>query len=93
MLYVFPKDYRSKLATKSLRIQIEPFLEKAKVLSFVTIYRFELDCYLSSELSVMYLAGCCRLFDSCFVWHSAYSVYCYRLHNDYSPAFKQKVSV
>ncbi|KAF8079426.1 hypothetical protein N665_1028s0009 [Sinapis alba] len=30
VLYVFPRDYRSKLATKSLRIQIEPFLEKAK---------------------------------------------------------------
>uniref|UniRef100_A0A1J3K4S0 Uncharacterized protein, chloroplastic n=1 Tax=Noccaea caerulescens TaxID=107243 RepID=A0A1J3K4S0_NOCCA len=30
VLYVFPKDYRTKLATKSLRIQIEPFLEKAK---------------------------------------------------------------
>lgn len=37
VLYVFPKDYRTKLATKSLRIQIEPFLEKAKVLSFVMI--------------------------------------------------------
>ncbi|CAN6838330.1 unnamed protein product [Brassica oleracea] len=31
VLYVFPRDYRSKLATKSLRIQIEPFLDKAKV--------------------------------------------------------------
>ncbi|KAL8132053.1 hypothetical protein AgCh_007808 [Apium graveolens] len=30
VLYVFPKDYRSKLATKSLRIKFEPFLEKAK---------------------------------------------------------------
>ncbi|CAN7141930.1 unnamed protein product [Brassica rapa subsp. narinosa] len=30
VLYVFPRDYRSKLATKSLRVQIEPFLEKAK---------------------------------------------------------------
>ncbi|KAL1821261.1 hypothetical protein ACET3Z_016130 [Daucus carota] len=30
VLYVFPKDYRSKLATKSLRIKLEPFLEKAK---------------------------------------------------------------
>ncbi|EOA22047.1 hypothetical protein CARUB_v10002572mg [Capsella rubella] len=30
VLYVFPKDYRTKLAAKSLRIQIEPFLEKAK---------------------------------------------------------------
>ncbi|CAN6991670.1 unnamed protein product [Brassica oleracea var. botrytis] len=30
VLYVFPRDYRSKLATKSLRIQIEPFLDKAK---------------------------------------------------------------
>ncbi|KAL1201509.1 hypothetical protein V5N11_002709 [Cardamine amara subsp. amara] len=30
VLYVFPKDYRTKLAAKSLRIKIEPFLEKAK---------------------------------------------------------------
>ncbi|KAG2262483.1 hypothetical protein Bca52824_069562 [Brassica carinata] len=30
VLYVFPRDYRSKLATKSLRVQIEPFLDKAK---------------------------------------------------------------
>ena len=32
VLYVFPKDYRSKLATKSFRIKLEPFVEKAKVL-------------------------------------------------------------
>ncbi|XP_028773079.1 uncharacterized protein At5g03900, chloroplastic [Neltuma alba] len=30
ILYVFPKDYRSKLAAKSFRIKAEPFLEKAK---------------------------------------------------------------
>ncbi|XP_030531706.1 uncharacterized protein At5g03900, chloroplastic [Rhodamnia argentea] len=30
VLYVFPKDYRAKLATKSLRIKIEPWLDKAK---------------------------------------------------------------
>ncbi|PSR89289.1 Uncharacterized protein CEY00_Acc29486 [Actinidia chinensis var. chinensis] len=30
VLYVFPKDYRSKLATKSFRMKIEPFVEKAK---------------------------------------------------------------
>lgn len=30
VLYVFPKDYRSKLATKSLRLKIEPVVEKAK---------------------------------------------------------------
>lgn len=32
VLYVFPKDYRSKLASKSFRIKIEPLVEKAKVL-------------------------------------------------------------
>lgn len=32
VLYVFPKDYRSKLAAKSFRIKLEPFVEKAKVL-------------------------------------------------------------
>ncbi|KAL3532093.1 hypothetical protein ACH5RR_005614 [Cinchona calisaya] len=31
VLYVFPRDYRSKLASKSFRIKIEPFLEKAKL--------------------------------------------------------------
>ncbi|GJY78923.1 hypothetical protein Tco_0484724 [Tanacetum coccineum] len=30
VLYVFPKDYRSKLAAKSIRIKTEPYLEKAK---------------------------------------------------------------
>lgn len=31
VLYVFPKDYRSKLAAKSFRIRIEPLVEKAKL--------------------------------------------------------------
>lgn len=30
VLYVFPKDYRAKLAAKSFRIKLEPFVEKAK---------------------------------------------------------------
>ncbi|KAE9459227.1 hypothetical protein C3L33_08874, partial [Rhododendron williamsianum] len=30
VLYVFPKDYRSKLAAKSFRMKIEPFVDKAK---------------------------------------------------------------
>ncbi|KAK9127780.1 hypothetical protein Syun_016577 [Stephania yunnanensis] len=30
VLYVFPRDYRSKLASKSFRMRIEPFLEKSK---------------------------------------------------------------
>lgn len=30
VLYVFPKDYRSNLAAKSLRIKLEPLFEKAK---------------------------------------------------------------
>lgn len=56
VLYVFPKDYRTKLATKSLRIQIEPFLEKAKVLSFVMIEQWidlDLNVNLSSELYIL----------------------------------------
>ena len=32
VLYVFPKNYRSKLGAKSFRIKAEPFIEKAKVL-------------------------------------------------------------
>lgn len=31
VLYVFPKDYRSNLTTKSLKIKVEPLLEKAKL--------------------------------------------------------------
>ncbi|KAK7339412.1 hypothetical protein VNO77_20077 [Canavalia gladiata] len=30
ILYVFPKDYRSRLGAKSFRIKAEPFIEKAK---------------------------------------------------------------
>ncbi|KAG2405096.1 uncharacterized protein HKW66_Vig0043510 [Vigna angularis] len=30
VLYVFPKDYRSRLGAKSLRIKAEPFFDKAK---------------------------------------------------------------
>ncbi|KAL5545839.1 hypothetical protein UlMin_005526 [Ulmus minor] len=30
ILYAFPKDYRAKLATKSLRIKLEPLFEKTK---------------------------------------------------------------
>ncbi|KAF6165924.1 hypothetical protein GIB67_012821 [Kingdonia uniflora] len=30
VLYVFPRDYRSKLAAKSFRLRIEPLLEKSK---------------------------------------------------------------
>lgn len=32
VLYVFPKDYRSKLAAKSFRMKIEPLVDKTKVL-------------------------------------------------------------
>lgn len=31
ILYVFPKDYRSKLSAKSFKIKIEPLFEKAKM--------------------------------------------------------------
>lgn len=31
VLYVFPKDYRAKLAGKSFRMRIEPAIQKAKV--------------------------------------------------------------
>ena len=87
MLYVFPRDYRSKLATKSLRIQIEPFLDKAKVLSdLLMIYLKLIATY------HLWLAGCCGLFDTCYVWYGAYCVYCYRLHFNYTLAFKQKVT-
>jgi hypothetical protein len=32
VLYVFPKDYRAKLAGKSFRMRVEPLVDKAKVL-------------------------------------------------------------
>lgn len=35
VLYVFPNDYQTKLAAKSLRIKVEPWLEKGKVYTFV----------------------------------------------------------
>lgn len=38
ILYVFPKNYRSKLGAKSFRIKAEPLIEKAKVLKIVVIY-------------------------------------------------------
>ena len=31
VLYVFPKDYRAKLAGKSFRMRVEPLVDKAKV--------------------------------------------------------------
>ena len=31
VLYVFPKDYRTKLAGKSFRMRVEPLVDKAKV--------------------------------------------------------------
>lgn len=40
VLYVFPKDYRSKLAAKSFKMKIEPFVDKAKVLSTFVPCRF-----------------------------------------------------
>jgi hypothetical protein len=35
VLYVFPKDYRSSLTSKSLRMKYEPLLEKLKVSSLI----------------------------------------------------------
>ena len=31
VLYVFPEDYRAKLAGKSFRMRVEPLVDKAKV--------------------------------------------------------------
>lgn len=45
MLYVFPRDYRAKLAAKSFTIKVEPLVEKAKVLILVTIlFAVEIRC-------------------------------------------------
>jgi hypothetical protein len=50
ILYVFPKDYRSKLGAKSFRIKAEPFIEKAKVFRIVVD---DIFCY--SECYVVFL--------------------------------------
>jgi hypothetical protein len=50
ILYVFPKDYRSKLGAKSFRIKAEPFIEKAKVFRIVVD---DIVCY--SECDVVFL--------------------------------------
>lgn len=42
VLYVFPKDYRSKLAAKSFMLRVEPFIDKAKVLSVIPHYVVEI---------------------------------------------------
>lgn len=54
VLYVFPKDYRTKLASKSLRIKIEPFLEKAKVESFSYDLAISLLTVIDLNFSVTY---------------------------------------
>lgn len=43
VLYVFPKDYRSKLAAKSFKIKVEPLFEKAKVQHVLCLF----SCFLS----------------------------------------------
>lgn len=60
LLYVFPKDYRSRLAAKSFRIKAEPLFEKAKVLltSFILYHVFSLhSTLLLLSLSLSQAAG------------------------------------
>jgi hypothetical protein len=36
VLYVLPKDYRSNLSAKSLRLKLEPVLDKVKVRKIIS---------------------------------------------------------
>ncbi|KAL5740059.1 hypothetical protein ACOSQ2_029239 [Xanthoceras sorbifolium] len=55
VLYVFPKDYRAKLAAKSFRLKIEPLLDKAKATAEYTI-RVSFGTALVASIVIVYTA-------------------------------------
>ncbi|KAI5664748.1 hypothetical protein M9H77_24071 [Catharanthus roseus] len=55
VLYVFPNDYRSKLAAKSFRIKIEPLLEKTK-LAAEYLVRVSFGTALIASIVIVYTA-------------------------------------
>lgn len=70
VLYVFPKDYRSRLVGKSFRMKIEPWADKAKVLSSLVSWQsmlFSGICLLVN-VSSNFLAVWSWVFDKGFIW-------------------------
>ncbi|KAK7293293.1 hypothetical protein RJT34_16156 [Clitoria ternatea] len=55
VLYVFPKDYRSRLGAKSFRIKAEPFFEKAKAAGEYLI-RVSFGTALIASIVIVYTA-------------------------------------
>ncbi|KMZ73592.1 Iron-sulfur cluster biosynthesis family protein [Zostera marina] len=55
VLYVFPKDYRLKLASKSFRMKIEPFLGKSKS-AFEYVIRVSFGTALIASIVLVYTA-------------------------------------
>ncbi|CAN0847036.1 Uncharacterized protein At5g03900, chloroplastic [Linum grandiflorum] len=53
VLYVFPKDYRTKLASKSFRLKIEPLVDKAKTTAEYVI-RVSFGTALVASIVVVY---------------------------------------
>lgn len=81
VLYVFPKDYRSKLGAKSFRIKAEPFIEKAKVLKIVVVDGvLFVACGVLAYCTTFTLTGRGRVLDKGFFWDSTHCIDCYCLH-------------
>ncbi|KAG6736326.1 hypothetical protein POTOM_060929 [Populus tomentosa] len=57
VLYVFPKDYRSKLAAKSLRLKFEPLYEKGKAAAEYLI-RVSFGTALIASIVIVYTHNC-----------------------------------
>lgn len=55
VLYVFPKDYRSKLASKSFKIKIEPLVEKAKVQYVLCLFSFFFLPSINPDFEIFFL--------------------------------------
>ncbi|KAJ3675105.1 hypothetical protein LUZ60_004147 [Juncus effusus] len=53
VLYTFPKDYRAKLAAKSFRMKIEPFVDKAKG-AFAYLIRVSFGTALIASIVLVY---------------------------------------
>lgn len=93
VLYVFPKDYRAKLATKSLRIKIEPWLDKAKVpiLSFHVPAFSRETLLVCAQLEICLVTGCCWVSSESFFWDSPNCFNSCCLYYHYCFNLKQKV--
>lgn len=92
VLYVFPKDYRSKLATKSFRIKLEPFVEKAKVLISHYVSCWNSKCKFIKVLTKMWcyqsLTVSSWVFSKSFLWDSTNCFNCSCLYDNYCTPLK-----